>query len=270
MMTNNKSSSNDSGTASVRRVDLRWYTFEWQTSFLYFAIVIDNVFSKEECDALISRSNNNRGGYEEALVNVGGGRQQKMSHVRNCERCIIDDPGLAEDTWQRVVRILNSLEPEQQRQRMYESDALQLERLYEIPGGWTAVGLNERSRFLRYNPGMFFKSHYDGQYVRQSDASGSARNGETSFVTCQMYLNDNFEGGETRFLVPPEKRSLPFLSTDVIPKIGSVLLFQHDLLHEGRPVTAGCKYMMRTDVMYTRQGPGHEYSCEPIVEPMEE
>ena len=193
-----------------------------------------------------------------------------MSHVRNSDRCIVDDPVLAEEVWQRAVRTLNSLEPDQ-RQRVYGSDALQLERLYEIPGGWTAVGLNERLRFLRYNSGMFFKPHYDGQYVRQSDASGSARNGETSFVTCQLYLNDNFEGGETRFLVPPEKKSsLPFPSTDVIPKTGSVLLFQHDLLHEGRTVTAGCKYIMRTDVMYTRRGPGHEYSREPIVEPMEE
>ena len=33
-------------------------------------------------------------------------------------------------------------------------------------GGWSNLlqGLNERLRFWRYEPGMYFQTHYDGQY----------------------------------------------------------------------------------------------------------
>ena len=32
------------------------------------------------------------------------------------------------------------------------------------------------------------------------------------------------------------------------------LLFQHRLLHEGAEVTAGVKYVVRSDIMYRRAG----------------
>ena len=34
------------------------------------------------------------------------------------------------------------------------------------------------------------------------------------------------------------------------PKAGQILIFEHQQLHEGAPVLAGQKYVMRTDVMY--------------------
>jgi len=36
----------------------------------------------------------------------------------------------------------------------------------------------------------------------------------------------------------------------VIPKIGRILVFQHDILHEGSELVRGTKFTMRTDVMY--------------------
>lgn len=44
------------------------------------------------------------------------------------------------------------------------------------------------------------------------------------------------------------------------PKTGSVLIFDHDLLHEGSKVTSGIKYSVRSDIMYTpmRRGSGGE------------
>ena len=38
---------------------------------------------------------------------------------------------------------------------------------------------------------------------------------------------------------------------DVVPEPGMVLLFQHNIYHEGALVTGGLKYAMRTDVMYS-------------------
>ena len=38
----------------------------------------------------------------------------------------------------------------------------------------------------------------------------------------------------------------------VSPKPGTALIFNHDTLHEGLPVTKGVKYIIRTEVMYRR------------------
>ena len=38
----------------------------------------------------------------------------------------------------------------------------------------------------------------------------------------------------------------------MLPKTGTALIFNHDTLHEGRPVTMGTKYIIRTEIMYRR------------------
>jgi hypothetical protein len=43
-----------------------------------------------------------------------------------------------------------------------------------------------------------------------------------------------------------------FLETPVKPKPGMTLVFQHELWHEGAPVTRGRKYVLRTDVLYRK------------------
>lgn len=114
--------------------------------------------------------------------------------------------------------------------------------------GAVVTGLNERLRFLRYEPGQKFVPHYDGTYARESDPL------EVSLVTLQIYLNDNFDGGETNFLgdddddddqdCDPEKVS-------VTPETGMILVFEQDLMHEGALIRDGVKYTVRTDVMYS-------------------
>ena len=55
-------------------------------------------------------------------------------------------------------------------------------------------------------------------------------------------------GGATAFLSRDKTRGL-----DINPKMGSVLIFQHEgLLHEGAEVKEGVKYTMRTDILYER------------------
>ena len=79
-----------------------------------------------------------------------------------------------------------------------------------------------------------------------------SRRGLTSFVTVQIYLNDggrDFDGGETRF-VGKDRRGAPEDYEDVVPRVGRLLYFDHDLLHEGRLVTRGVKYAIRTELMF--------------------
>lgn len=58
-------------------------------------------------------------------------------------------------------------------------------------------------------------------------------------LTFMIYLNEGYTGGETRFE-----------SVSVAGKPGMALVFEHELLHEGAEVTAGVKYVLRSDVMY--------------------
>lgn len=178
------------------------------------AFILYNVFTKEECDEWIALTE--KSGYSEALVNVGSG-QVSMPNFRNSDRCIIDDVEMADKLFQRIKSYL----PETWKD-------------YQL------VGLNERLRFLRYDPGQKFAPHLDGVYARP-DGSG-----ERSFITIQLYLNEGYEGGETTFVSfgSGGKRYA------CKPETGMVLVFQHALYHEGSLLKAGRKYTVRTDVMY--------------------
>ncbi|XP_071796045.1 uncharacterized protein [Asterias amurensis] len=179
------------------------------------AFTLDNVFTKEECDELIRVSEER--GYEQALVNIGMGRQKLMPNVRNNFRCIIDSEEIAHAFWERITEFIP--------QTMGKF-------------GSTKIALNERLRFLRYVPGEYFKPHHDGIYQRD--------NGEASLITVQIYLNEGFQGGSTTFLSMDE-----FERVECVPKTGRVLIFEHRIYHEGSLLKKGKKYAIRTDVMYT-------------------
>lgn len=117
------------------------------------------------------------------------------------------------------------------------------------PGTATISRLREL-RFLRYEPGHFFKRHGDGTYISDDEK-------EVSYYTLQLYLNGDAEtlkGGATRFWPNPRLRKGSKgedAYVDVEPRMGRVLVFaQGDLIHSGEEVTAGVKYNIRTDVIY--------------------
>jgi len=267
-----------------------------------YAITIESVLSAEECARLIDATEVI--GYEEALVNVGFGKQVRMTDLRNSERCIVDDPAAAEIIWQRIRQFVPRIAPQRK--------------------GFRAVGLNERLRFLKYGDGQYFAPHQDGCFVRGAEAEVFGRRGEQSYITLQLYLTapaaegrgpgraDNgnadddsdgaaFHGGATRFFHPAsgdkaaggeEDEEDEDEHTDVIPAVGRALLFQHNILHEGSIVHAPrergrgeCydeprgdaaerrrfKYAIRTDVMYTAaEGEIEEleYRSNPVPPPV--
>lgn len=208
------------------------------------AFTLDNVFTPDECKTFIALTEAT--GYGQALVNVGGGRQQLMEDVRNNTRCMIDDPIVAQIIFERIAPFLPA-----------SYDSPNGHRSAPVPCALTC--LNERLRFLKYTRGQKFAPHNDGTYVRPYTAENPVP--ERSFVTVQLYLNDgggkDFEGGSTAFLNPSQR----FLREDEVsndpadivhcePRVGRVLCFQHNLLHQGSEVTAGTKYCLRTDAMF--------------------
>lgn len=106
-------------------------------------------------------------------------------------------------------------------------------------GAFTPVAINERLRFYRYRPSQRFLPHMD-HWHRPSDD-------RITLHSVLVYLNDDFDGGETRFLEP--------LADLIAPSPGLCAIFQHKLRHEGVEVRRGVKYSMRTDVVYAAPGP---------------
>lgn len=87
----------------------------------------------------------------------------------------------------------------------------------------------------------------------QYDSSPSTAR-QSSLFTFLIYLNDEFEGGETTFFIPSVREGV-MNAYPVKPLMGSVAVFPHGeaqgaLLHEGTGVTKGAKYIIRTDVEY--------------------
>lgn len=169
---------------------------------------IDNFLSPKECEDLIIFSEQR--GYEEAKVSLPQGAEM-MKNIRNNYRLIYEDSDLADKYWAKIKTACPA----------------------EIDN-WQAVGLNEQFRFYKYQSKQRFKRHIDGRFSRNEN--------EESRITFMVYLNDDFEGGETKFD-----------AVDIKPKSGMGLCFIHEQKHEGSPVTQGTKYVIRTDVMYRKR-----------------
>jgi len=150
-------------------------------------------------------------GYEEAPITTFRGFAMRPD-IRNNTRVMKDDVALAAQLWERMKHLVPTT--------------------HRRIGSWQPHGLNERLRFYRYTQGQYFKWHSDGPFIR------SPR--EVSLFTAMVYLNEDFEGGTTDFQFGPTVR----------PQRGMLLLFEHSLVHQGAPVRSGCKYVLRTDVMY--------------------
>jgi predicted 2-oxoglutarate/Fe(II)-dependent dioxygenase YbiX len=179
---------------------------------------VAGIFTEDECSDLIAKGE--ALGFEAATVQLSSGPKM-MTNVRNNDRVTFDDAAFAGEIWQRVADSVPA----------------------EIDG-WKAVGLNERFRFYRYDPEQRFKRHKDGIVA----LSG----GEESRLSFLIYLNDDYEGGETTFSDHRFQNGRTITDTiKVSPETGMGLFFVHQRWHEGAPVTRGRKYLLRTDVMYS-------------------
>jgi hypothetical protein len=61
------------------------------------------------------------------------------------------------------------------------------------------------------------------------------------------------EGGETTFIRRFSSQEAELFSQNripVAPSTGSILVFQHDIYHEGSEVKSGTKYTLRMGVLY--------------------
>jgi hypothetical protein len=178
--------------------------------------VVHDFLSPDECAHYIALSESV--GYGDAPITTSAGFVMRKD-IRDNDRVILDDVKLAADMWER-------LKP----------------HFPDRTGFWLPIGLNERWRFYRYDPGQQFDWHFDGAYARSPL--------ERSAFTFMIYLTGDVAGGATEF----NMRSRGGVQNDdpivrVQPQAGMALVFPHNILHRGAPVADGRKYVMRTDVM---------------------
>jgi len=155
-----------------------------------------------------------------ATVNGQGGREVN-AQLRNNSTAVLRGSAWGAELWKRVLpHVPATMSREDER----SGDRVSL----------TPCGVFEPLRVYRYEVGQHFGLHQDQSYFRDD--------GARSLLTLLVYLNDDFEGGETEF---PEQDRV------IAPRTGDLLLFQHMLLHAGRAVTRGTKFVLRTDVLFS-------------------
>lgn len=185
-------------------------------------IEIPNVLTAAECERLID------------LAEGGGLAQQKYidsSTAQARARGVLQDESWGPMIWSRISTMpISSITT-----RAQGGDGIHPDVFEPTP-----VGVNSFVRVYRYDIGTRFSPHEDAPFT--------APDGSRSFLTALVYLNEEFKGGDTIFYVDWRNPDAGHLR--IGPKRGTVVLFPHELWHEGAEVTAGQKYVLRTEVMY--------------------
>jgi predicted 2-oxoglutarate/Fe(II)-dependent dioxygenase YbiX len=176
---------------------------------------VAGLWTAEACDAVLASVQG--GEWLAATINSASGRVVD-ERVRNNDLAVIRDPALAGQLLEQArPHLPATMSAEWGGPRVTVS----------------LVGLFSPLRVYRYHPGQHFGLHQDQSYRRDD--------GARSLLTLMVYLDDDFDGGETDFPEQGER---------IAPARGDALWFQHMVLHAGLPVTRGVKHVLRTDVLY--------------------
>lgn len=102
----------------------------------------------------------------------------------------------------------------------------------------------ESLQVVRYRPGEYYKEHHDSCCDKRQVCTDFLSKSGHRILTVLIYLNDDFEGGATKF---------PNLNLELKPKPGDAVVFfplaQNELkchpyaLHAGMPVKSGEKWV---------------------------
>lgn len=190
-------------------------------------IVVRNLFTANLCKTFVS--------FLSTLpLTTTPGKPKRGEAARVNDRFQIEDPVFARRLWEETaIKDLVGSYPDQ-----------------DIWGG-QVLGLNSNIRIYRYRPGQFFDQHYD----ESNKVAGPANEAGKTTWTLLIYLTA-CEGGETTFY--PERASNKDKAPEPIsvnPQAGSALFHRHYpdcLLHEGKEVLSGEKWVLRSDLVVAR------------------
>lgn len=193
---------------NVNRISEPTLGYAKNTDPFKYPFVLHNVLTLEECEEIIKYSKDKL--FDSEVV--GG----KMKDVRNSQQYWIPrDHPLVMSLYQKLSKFFN------------------------IP-----IENAEDLQVVRYLPGQYYKEHHDSCCDNNRKCIEFAQKGGQRILTVLIYLNNDFEEGNTYF---------PNLNLKVKPPVGSALVFYplatdtnkcHPLaLHAGLPVKSGEKWI---------------------------
>ena len=202
------------------------------------AFQLKNVCSTEECSHLVSLTES-LGFQADAAVSLPRTIRHNDSFTWIADRVTTDI------IWQRCARSIN--------------------HSLQLFDNKPALGLNARFRFYRYGVGDYFSPHTDGAWpgseVIDGELVANAYEDRWSQMTFLLFLSGDYDGGSTQFFIDKNNPDLPASNPNlariinVKTPIGAALCFPHGMhpmhcLHSSEPITRGCKYIIRSDVLF--------------------
>jgi 2OG-Fe(II) oxygenase superfamily len=223
-------------------------TLQWDEQIF----TLDGLVTIEECDELIQKAETR--GFRDSAPSGGGHGRTGREDARTSQFCVIDDEEEADRLWQKVK---SHLLPDVSHltTSAYITDATK----HAHP-----IAVNPHLRIYKYEPGQAFPEHIDYK-MRQIVWRDGKKYERMTYMTLLIYLNDNFESGETGFWtqhdIMGKKEHCRFLRTVedkphqviISPLKGRMLISDQNLLHEGIPPSSGTKYVLRTDIVHERE-----------------
>lgn len=163
------------------------------------------------------------------------GKPKRGEAVRVNDRFQVEDSAFAKLLWEKTA--------------LKELVSSRDSRLW----GGEVLGLSSNIRIYRYKPGQFFDQHYDES---NRLCYGPEKTPARTTWTLLIYLSV-CEGGATVFYPEPAGHTGANAEPPVTaaPEIGLALLHRHGddcLLHEGKEVTSGEKWVLRSDLVVKR------------------
>ena len=210
------------------------------------------LLTPEECDDIVEHLEDKE--FEEMSIKYD---QEK----RSSSRLIVVDDRLGRTLWRRLkfahklTKLVRNTRP----------------LGFHVQGDWKLSGVNPAMRINKYDADDFFAAHKDAQYAPNGD--------ERSLLSLLIYLNDDYQAGETKFYFPKVQPSIELKGLSmkeeihahqgldrgyecicVQPRKGHAVLFTHHLLHEAMPPIFPTtdrsvqRIVLRSDVLVQRQG----------------
>lgn len=188
----------------------------------FTCFVIPSLFSKTECEQLLNTEIKNS--FQKAISNY-------PTYYRNNERFVMDNDVLANQLFEKV--------------KPYLPDTIEISSVIKAENGvWHLKELNNRLRFCKYSANQYFHRHLDGVHYRNDTTQ--------SKLTFMIYLNSatEFRGGRTLFFKTKETTEI---WASYIPKQGDLIVFDHNVWHEGEVLMQGEKFVLRSDILYSKK-----------------
>ena len=184
-------------------------------------IELGTLLTCDECDEILHNIN------DETFENLSTKYEKEK---RNNSRLIVLDDRLGRTLWRRLKfsnklpKLISNLTP----------------LGFNVQGRWVMNGVNPAMRLNRYESEEHFSPHKNAQYAPNGD--------QRSLLSLIIYLNDNYENGETKFYFPKQKAKSDvkgltiseeihsyggieegFERVTIKPKKGFAVLFTHNL-----------------------------------------